>query len=190
MRALGIDPVHDTRETFRALCDALSRPGTVQRAPAAPADHAVLATLLDHEVTTHTTDERLRDTLSSQGRLSASDPEHADIVHTHGEPDWDVRDLARGSLLEPSDGATAIYRVETLSSEPPAEPTGQSEDVVDVCLSGPGVPGTRTVQIGLRSAELERIREAQSTYPRGVDVIFTAGDQIATVPRSATVEVG
>jgi alpha-D-ribose 1-methylphosphonate 5-triphosphate synthase subunit PhnH len=53
MRALGVDPVYGTRATFRALVDAIACPGTVEEAPALPADHAVLATPVDHEVTPH-----------------------------------------------------------------------------------------------------------------------------------------
>jgi len=189
MRALDIEPVHDTRETFRALCDAMSQPGTVQRTSVAPADHAVMAALVDHEVTTHTTDETLRDALSSQGRLSASDPANADVVHTHGKPSWDVRDLTRGSLVEPSDGATVLFRVESLSGESSDNLAENGSDITHVSLSGPGVPGTRTVQIGLHSTELEKLREAQSTYPRGIDAIFTAADQVAAIPRSVTLEV-
>lgn len=182
MRALGLDPVHDTRDTFRALCDAMSRPGTVQRTPASPADHAVAATLIDHEVSTHTDDDELREHLSDQGRLDRATPEAADIVHTHGVPSWDVGSLARGSLIEPSEGATAIYRVESLSSDP-------ESGLTTVSLSGPGVPDTRTVSLGLPTEELEAIAGAQSSYPRGVDVLFTASDRLVAVPRSVSMEV-
>lgn len=181
MRSLGLDPVHDTRETFRALCDAMSRPGTVQRTPVTPADHAVAATLVDHEVRTHTDDDELRDALSNQGRFEDV-PDEADIVHTHGVPSWDVGDLVRGSLVEPSKGATAIYRVESLSNTPDDGLTG-------VRLSGPGIPGTRTAHIGLPAGELDAIAEAQSTYPRGVDVVLTAADQVVALPRSVSLEV-
>ena len=67
MRRLGLDPVHDTRVTFRALCAAMSRPGTVETVPA-PADYAVLATLVDHEVTLATADADLQAALRREGR--------------------------------------------------------------------------------------------------------------------------
>jgi phosphonate C-P lyase system protein PhnH len=115
MRALGLDPVHDTRRAFDGLLAAMSRPGTVQSVPA-PADHAVVATLVDHEVTVATDDGTLRDALSEQGRLDPASPERADIVHGGERPDVDVRDCERGSLVEPSDGATVVYRVETVNT--------------------------------------------------------------------------
>lgn len=182
MRALGLDPVHDTRDTFRVLCDAMSRPGTVQQAPAVPADHAIAATLVDHEVSTHTDDEDIREGLSNQGRFDEAQPCEADIVHTHGVPSWDVGELARGSLVEPSEGATAIYRVESLSTDPEDCPT-------TITLSGPGVPDTRTASVGLPAEELDAIAAAQSPYPRGVDAIFTADDRVVAIPRSVSMEV-
>lgn len=182
MRALGLDSVHDTRKTFRALCQAMSRPGTVRRVPVGPADHAVVATLVDHEVKTHTDDDTLRETLSEQGRLDEAQPTDAHVVHTHGVPSWNVGDLPRGSLVEPSDGATVIYRVESLS-------TDHDDGLTTVTLSGPGVPDTRTVWLGLPADELDGIAKAQSTYPRGVDAIFTAADRIVVIPRSVSMEV-
>jgi len=182
VRALGLDSVHDTRETFRALCDAMSRPGTVQQTPTAPADHAIAATLVDHEVSTYTDDDGLREELSSQGRLDESQPGEADIVHTHGVPSWDVGDLTDGSLVEPSDGATVIYRVESISTDP-------EECLTTVTLSGPGILDTRAVSLGLPADELAAVAEAQSAYPRGVDTIFTAADRVVAIPRSASMEV-
>ncbi|MFW5900169.1 MAG: phosphonate C-P lyase system protein PhnH [Halodesulfurarchaeum sp.] len=184
MRALGIDSVHDTRSTFRALCEAMSRPGTIQQTPTAPADHAVVATLVDHEVSFYTADTELRETLASQGRLDDAKPETADIVHSHGVPPWTVTDLTRGSLVEPSEGATVIYRVDGLSST-----DTDREELTTITLSGPGVQDTRSVAVGLPDEELREIAAAQSTYPRGIEVIFTAADRLVAVPRSAEMEV-
>lgn len=182
MRALGLDPIHDTRQSFRALCEAMSRPGTVKRIPVSPADHAVVATLVDHEVKTHTDDDALRETLSEQGRFDEAQPTEANVVHTRGVPSWDVGDLTCGSLVEPSEGATAIYRVESLSTDP-------EDGLATITLSGPGIPDTRAVSLGLPADELDAIAKAQSAYPRGVDAIFTAADQVVAIPRSVSMEV-
>ena len=180
MRALGIDPVHDTRKTFDSLLTAMSRPGTVHTVPS-PADHAVLATLVDHEVTVATDDETLRDALSGQGRLDSARPENADIVHVRERTDVEVRECERGSLIEPSDGATVVYRVGTISSG--------SSDATTVTLSGPGVDGVTEFSVSLPEQELSALAEAQSGYPRGVDAVFAAEDRLAAVPRSVTMEV-
>ncbi|MFW6003005.1 MAG: phosphonate C-P lyase system protein PhnH [Halanaeroarchaeum sp.] len=193
MRALGIDPVHNTRSTFRALSVAMSRPGTIQEAPTTPADHAVVATLVDHEVSFHTADDELRETLASHGRLVDAEPAEADIVHIHGVPAWSITDLTRGSLVEPSEGATVICRVDGLAAETAdnhGDPAAECDSgLTPITLSGPGVPDSRTVHVGLPAEELRDIVAAQSTFPRGVDAIFTAGDRLVAVPRSASMEV-
>ncbi|SFR90811.1 alpha-D-ribose 1-methylphosphonate 5-triphosphate synthase subunit PhnH [Halomicrobium zhouii] len=182
MRALGIDPVHDTRATFRALCDATSRPGTVADVGTTPAGHAILATVVDHEVRTWTDDDALRSALESRGRFDPAEPAEADLLHTHGQPDWDVRECSRGSLVEPSDGATVVYRVDGLEA-------GSDSALTIVELTGPGVDGTRRLSVGLPAGELERLREAQSTYPRGVDAYLASERRVAAIPRSNELEV-
>ena len=180
MRALGIDPVHDTRQTFDNLLTGMSRPGTVHRV-VAPADHAIVATLVDHEVTVATEDEMLRNALSEQGRLDSVSPENADIVHVCDHTSVDVQECKRGSLVEPSNGATVIYRVETVSS-------GQT-DATTVTLAGPGIDGTKEFSVSLPERELSALAEAQSGYPKGIDAVFAAEDRLAAIPRSVTVEV-
>ncbi|WP_101295565.1 phosphonate C-P lyase system protein PhnH [Halegenticoccus soli] len=212
MRALGMDPVHDARATFRALVDAMSRPGTVRRVPAGPADRAALATLVDHEVTCYTPDEEVRGLLAREGRLAEAPFERARIVHAPEPTDGRVRDANRGTLREPSEGATVIYRVASLNApEVPSEGGGDpvrdtrislaegdggatgdpdGEGGCRVTVSGPGVPGTRRLSVGgLPPTELSAVADAQSGYPRGIDVVLAAADRVAALPRSATLEV-
>jgi alpha-D-ribose 1-methylphosphonate 5-triphosphate synthase subunit PhnH len=179
VRALGLDPVHDTRETFDGLLAAMSRPGTIHGVPA-PADFAAVATLVDHEVTLATDDAGLRDALAEQGRLDSAPPEEADIVHAREHVDWDIRDCERGSRVEPSDGATVIYRVDAL---------GDDDTGTAVTLSGPGIDGTATLSVGLPESELSAIATAQADFPRGVDVVFATADSVAALPRSVRLEV-
>lgn len=176
MRALGFDPVDDTRRAFDGLLSAMSRPGTVHEVPA-PADHAVVATLVDHEVTLATDDERLRDELAAQGRLDAASRDEADIVHARDHTRWDVRACKRGTLVEPSEGATIVYRVDGF------------ENGTTVRVTGPGVDGQTTLTVKLPSTEIERLTSAQSGYPRGIDAVFAGENRVAALPRSVDVEV-
>lgn len=181
MRALGLDPVHGTRKGFRAVLTAMSRPGTVEPAPER-ADYAVVSAVVDHEVSFATDDDRLSDALASQGRLEAADPASADIVHATDPGFVDIGDCARGSLVEPSDGATVVYRVGALTE-------GGADDLTTASLTGPGVDGTATLSVDLPAAELDALAEAQSAFPRGVDAVFATDDAVAAVPRSATIEL-
>lgn len=185
MRSLGVDPVHDTRETFRAVLTAMSRPGTVQRGPIDPADRAVMATLVDHEVGSYVEDAALVAALEREGRLDRQPFEEAEVVHVDGSTDGRVRNARRGSLEEPGRGATVVYRVGGV-----IEGISTGNGATGLELSGPGVPGTRSLAVtGLPAAEFDAIAEAQAGYPRGIDVVFAAGDRIAAVPRSVELEV-
>jgi alpha-D-ribose 1-methylphosphonate 5-triphosphate synthase subunit PhnH len=181
MRALGVDPVHDTRRTFNSLLEAMSRPGAVQTTPT-PADYAVVATLVDHEVGLATDDERLGTALAGQGRLEQATHETADIVHARDHTGWDVRECKRGSLVEPSEGATIVYRVESVTAD-------VQDSATTLTLSGPGVDRTATLSVSLPESELRALAAAQSSYPRGVDAIFACDGRVAALPRSVTMEV-
>lgn len=173
-----MDPVHDTRRAFDGLLSAMSRPGTPYAVPT-QADRAIVAALVDHEVTLATDDSVLEDALADQGRLDPAPTEQADIVHAREHTGWDVRECERGSRVEPSDGATVVYRVDSLGET--AETT--------LTLSGPGVDGTRELAVDLPETELSAIATAQADYPRGVDVVFATADRVVALPRSVQMEV-
>lgn len=197
-----MDPVYETSACFRALVEAMSRPGTVAQAPIEPADHAVLATLADHEVSLSTPDETIRTALANENRLTEAEPERAAIVHAPDPAECPVRDLERGTLKEPSDGATVIYRVTDLledSARPsganragdtngPADANGTGDTILE--LSGPGVPERRTLAVrGWSRSGVNALADAQSSHPCGVDAVLTTDRKIAAIPRSVDVEV-
>ncbi|WP_440765514.1 phosphonate C-P lyase system protein PhnH [Natronorubrum sp. DTA7] len=179
MRALCLDPVADTRRTYRALVDAMSRPGSLESVSATPADRAVLATLVDEEVTVRTADDSLGDALAAEGRRREAPIDSARVIHSTGSTEGAIREAPRGTLKEPSLGATVVYRLEELGDGA----------ATTVRLEGPGVRGSRTLGVGLPAAELEAIGDAQADYPRGVDVVLTTTDRLACLPRSVTLEV-
>lgn len=179
MRALGFDPVSDTRTTYRKLVDAMSRPGTIESVTATPADRAVLATLVDEEVTVCTADNTLSNALAGEGRLQTEPIDSARIIHTVGSTEGSIREAPRGTLKEPSNGSTVVYRVDELGKNAPTT----------VHIEGPGVQGSRTLGVDLPAAEIAAIADAQADYPRGVDVMLTTADELASLPRSVTLEV-
>jgi len=183
VRALGIDPVGDTQSCYRALVDATSRPGTIHRVPS-PADRVVVATLADEEIGLSTPDDRLREALAGTGRLHETPRDEARLVHVRGSTGGTVRDVPRGTLKDPSLGATVVYRIEELDERP-----GNADGTTAVTVSGPGVPGERTFTLSLPAAELRAIADAQGAYPRGIDAVFATEDHIAALPRSVTIDV-
>jgi alpha-D-ribose 1-methylphosphonate 5-triphosphate synthase subunit PhnH len=65
---------------------------------------------------------------------------------------------------------------------------GTATSLTTVELTGPGVDGKASLSVGLPRSELDAIAAAQSDYPRGIDAVFAAGDAVAAIPRSATIE--
>lgn len=185
MRTLG--PIEAGR-AYRVLLQAVANPGKLFDMPPTPdasTAEAILLTLLDGEVTFHAlgsgapeVTERLA---RATGARAAPAPE-ADFVLVHGEDSGGVmRDLKRGTLEAPQDGATMVYAVDRLTRR----------GSLTVKLSGPGVPGERTLGIeGLDREELEGLRETRESYPLGVDAYLADGaGLVAGLPRSTRLEV-
>ena len=183
-----MDPVHDTRAVFGSVMTAMSRPGTIHDVPTAPADHAVLATLVDHEATLHSRDKRICDALAAEGRLTEAPLTEADVVHVHSGSDIDLSEANRGTRKEPSAGATVVCRVQSVSE--PNETASTANGRTAVAVTGPGVDGVRNVDIGgLSTTEVATIREAQADYPRGIDIVVASDTRVAALPRSVELEV-
>lgn len=176
------DPVLDAQAAFRAVLEAMSRPGTVQdivtppEVPPglSPAAAAVLLTLVDA-----TTPLRL-----------AAGAEAAAWLRFHGgcplvskgaayvlDPTAALLDLDAGTEQEPERGATLILEVADLTAG-----SGWR-------LTGPGIRDTHRLAVaGAPSGFVADWAQNRARFPRGVDVILCAGTRIAALPRSVTIE--
>lgn len=185
MRAEGA--VRDSQRAYRSLLRATANPGELVGLPAAGGEspELVLKTLLDHEVAfcvvgggAWETEERL--SLATGARV-VSPGEANFVLVLGGSSQGQVLSLKRGTLEEPAEGATVVYAVGRLAERGP----------LTVSLSGPGVPGERSVGVdGLTGEEIEAIRETRFGFPMGVDVYLVDGeDAVVGLPRSTRVEV-
>lgn len=188
MKVSGIetfDPVFDSQRVFRCLLQAASNPGKLFALPWEISVEAVAQTLLDHEVSFCAVGAQMS---GMQERVSAATgasvvplPE-ADFALISGEgARGEVLNLKRGTLEQPERGATVIYAVERLLTDGP----------LTIRLSGPGVPGERTLGVeGLSASEVEAIRESRTGYPLGVDVyLLDEAGRVAGLPRSTRIEL-
>lgn len=180
------DPVFDSQRVFRCVLQATAHPGKLFALPptgAVPWEALALA-LLDHEVTYCVAGAESREGGDRVARLTGSRisplPD-ADLAVFPGDSGGNVLDLGRGTLERPEAGATAIYAVDHLSNAGP----------LTLKLSGPGVPGERTLGVdGLSAEEAAAIRASRAGYPLGVDVYLVDGaGQLAGLPRSTRLEV-
>lgn len=176
------DPAAEAARAFRAVLEAMARPGTIHTAvgarppaPVSPAAAAVLLTLCDTETG-----------LCLRGAADCGPVRDWVRFHTGaplvdaGEADFVLGDWAALAPLGAYRIGTPDYpdRSATLIVEMPelrAEGTG---------LSGPGIKE----RAALTLPDPEALRANAAQYPLGFDCLFTCGERIAALPRSTKVE--
>ena len=181
-------PVLASQAAFRALMEALARPGTVKPLPPAAAAPsplsataaAVALTMLDYE-TPVWLDAPLaqRPQVADWVRLHTgarvtSDPREAafafiaDPVHA---PAFDGFSL--GTPEYPDRSATLVLQVEDFGS-------GQR-----LLLAGPGIADVRSFSARPLPPDFQnRIAANRALFPRGVDMILVSPDAVTALPRS------
>ncbi|MEL6641561.1 MAG: phosphonate C-P lyase system protein PhnH [Pseudomonadota bacterium] len=167
----------ETRENaaFDALLWALSRPG-LPRALPEPGEAHIIAALLDRECRVHSADPLLMPEIMRTG-AGLTDIKEADHVFLGTPATSDPLNQAQiGSDFYPDDGATVIVRA-SLGAGPALR------------LTGPGIDGAVTVQLGGLPDGFWDTRAARLRYPMGFDLFFVDDANVVGVPRSTTVEV-
>jgi alpha-D-ribose 1-methylphosphonate 5-triphosphate synthase subunit PhnH len=185
------DPVHDAQGTFRAVMDALARPGLSRPlapglappAPLTPELAAVALTLCD------------ADTPVWLDAALAGRPEVAAYLRFHtGAPLTDdparaafalIREPARcppfsrfapGTPAYPDTSTTLVLALDAIVP-------GQG-----LRLAGPGVTGAVRVALSpLPDGFVAQLAQNRADFPLGVDLILTAPGQVAGLPRSTAV---
>lgn len=182
------DPVLDAQATFRAVLEAMSRPGRIQRvgtglrppAPMMPSAAAVLLALADSGTTVWQdagadAEAWLR---FHCGAPFADAPGEAAFVLATGAPP-PVTTLNAGTEEEPERGATLIVQVASLQ-----EGAGWR-------LSGPGIEREHQLAVaGLPADFVAAWAHSRTRFPRGVDVILCAGERLAALPRTVAIAEG
>jgi alpha-D-ribose 1-methylphosphonate 5-triphosphate synthase subunit PhnH len=199
------DATHGAQQTFRAVLDAMSRPGHLFALPPAaiagivpPASArvgepmsagmaAVLLTLLDGEVAVRLAGSLMSAAAASYVRFHtgvhlASTDELAEFTAVRADdvdaPLWQGLDL--GSDEAPQRGATLIVEVDAFADRAHTR----------LRLSGPGIQTTQALGVTGLSAEFWSWRmRAVALMPRGVDLILVCGTQLAALPRSTRIEL-
>jgi alpha-D-ribose 1-methylphosphonate 5-triphosphate synthase subunit PhnH len=185
--AVGTAPLDpDTAQrTFRAVLDALARPGTVQQLPAAPADvpAALLPVLALADLDTPAcvlagpdaagwADALATATTAPIVELAAARLVTALRPLAPGEP----ATLRTGSAAAPEDGALVVLAVAALEGGAPLR------------LAGPGIATQRTVTPRAVPADLLAARTA-AAFPAGFDLLLVAPDgRLLGLPRSTRIE--
>ena len=180
---------------FRALMEAMARPGRLRVAPRfaddpAPLSHAATAAvcvLVDEDAPLWlapelAADPTLRRRLSFEcGAAFAQTPGAADfLLGPWAALSERLLEARQGDPERPDLGATLILETTALSETP-------MDGALGLDLQGPGVaPGAPTrLWIGGVDADLPLFLERnRAEFPLGLDLILTAEDRVAALPRS------
>jgi alpha-D-ribose 1-methylphosphonate 5-triphosphate synthase subunit PhnH len=182
------EPVLDAQACFRALLEAMSRPGRVLTAgsalrppaPLAPAAAAVLLALADADTPLCSdagaaAEAWLR--FHCGAPILAAPGDAAFVLATGAAPALDA--LAVGSEEQPQRGATLVLQVAAL------EP-GRGWR-----LTGPGIEHEHRLAVAGAPEGFPAAWAAnRARFPRGVDVVLCAGDRLAALPRTVTIAEG
>lgn len=183
------DPVFEAQAVFRALMDAVARPGTVHTlpsgvappAPLGPGSGAIAVSMCDPDTPVWlgdgTDSENVRAWLSFQcGAPLAPGPERSAFAFATGESMPDLAAFASGTQDYPDRSTTLVVEVAAL------------EGGGALKLEGPGIDGQRRITPrGLPAAFVVQRAANRSLFPRGVDVVLVAGLRMMALPRSTVV---
>jgi alpha-D-ribose 1-methylphosphonate 5-triphosphate synthase subunit PhnH len=181
------DPVAGSQATFRAVLDAMARPGRGHAAgaalrppsPLAAATAALLLTLADIDTPLWLAPDcaPARQWIAFHcGAPVTADPARARFAIATALPDFAAFDM--GSDDVPERSATLIVQVRALDAGQP------------FMLSGPGlrVPAPLLVD-GLPGDFATRWAANHALSPRGIDLILCAGARLVALPRGVSVAV-
>jgi alpha-D-ribose 1-methylphosphonate 5-triphosphate synthase subunit PhnH len=182
------DKVLSAQSTFRAVMNAMARPGSVQRLDGnagcpddlMPATAAVALTLFDH------------DTPIWFDRPFAAAPAIARWLKFHtGAPLVAETSACAFALIGDAAALPALDRFAFGTDDYPDRSTtlilqvDSLSEGAAIALRGPGIDGTATLRATIAPRDLfDRLAINQGLFPRGIDVILVAGDSIAAIPRT------
>lgn len=180
-------PMAQAQTCFRALLDAMARPGTLHPAvtgltppaPLCPATAAVLLTLVDGDTPLwlDPAASAAWDWVGFHCGARAATVPAARFACALAMPDLAALDT--GSDLAPEESATLILQVDALGEGP------------SFVLRGPGIEHETTIRVsGLPMDFGTQWAANHALYPRGVDLVLSAGDQLCALPRSVQLREG
>lgn len=186
------DPVLGTQDTFRAVLDAMARPGRIVEAgagltppaPLHPAAAAVALTLFDFDTPIWLDSRTETAGLCAYLRFHCGcplvdAPEDARFALV-GSPRLlpEIADFDLGDDAFPERSATLILQTEGLA------------DGGGLRLTGPGIETEHRLTVaGLPATFWKERARSQALFPRGIDLIMTDGERLAALPRTTLVGV-
>lgn len=185
------EPVFDAQSTFKAVMDAMARPGSVAEiqaaatppAPMGPAAGAIALALCDHDTTVYLTPAMIEAGVQSwlafhSGALVTGERSEAAFAFVEaGTPLPPLSTFAAGSQEYPDRSTTVVFELPLLTG-------GQ-----DLQLEGPGIDGSLEIAPKGLPLHFEAMWiENAALYPRGIDLVLAAGNEILCLPRTTKIK--
>jgi alpha-D-ribose 1-methylphosphonate 5-triphosphate synthase subunit PhnH len=183
------EPVYNAQSVFKAVMDGMARPGTIQTAspevaPPAPLGHAagaIALTLCDHEtpiwLSTAIGKSGVPAWLSFNTGAPLADKLEARFVFLErGTMLSSLGQFSLGTQEYPDRSATIVLEVEEV------------EGGKELALTGPGIKDVSMIApAGLPESFLRLWNDNRALFPRGADVILTAGRRFICLPRTTKI---
>lgn len=186
------DPVFNAQTVFRAVMDAMARPGRIVKLPAgvasppaplSPSAGAVALTLCDHDTPVWldpalAAGRAVRDWLgfhASVPIVQVPAEAHFALV-CHPAELIAIDNFSQGTQEYPDRSATLILAVDSLT------------EGARLKLTGPGIESFATLAPGpLPRHFAEQWKGNNQRFPRGIDVVLAAPDAVACLPRTTRI---
>lgn len=180
--------VIDNQAAFRALMDAMARPGEIRAlghvdapSPLMAGTAAILRSLADYE-TPVWLDGALAEPAVAEwirfqtGAAIVTDPRQAAFALVGNAADLpDLAAFSPGSEDYPDRSATLVVQVARFSG-------------ATFSLAGPGIRTERTLAAEPLPDDFPELCAANhALFPRGIDLVLVAGDRVAALPRTVRV---
>lgn len=184
------DAVTHAQTVFRSVMDAMARPGSigvvdVPVAPPAPlgiAAGALLLTLCDHDTPIWVTPALTKSALPgwigfhTGASLTPAKTDAKFAFVEAGAPFPSLAQFALGTQEYPDRSTTLVVEVASLEGGQPLQ------------LTGPGIRDTAPIAPkGLPETFLRQWADNRALFPRGVDLVLTAGRRFIALPRTTKI---
>jgi alpha-D-ribose 1-methylphosphonate 5-triphosphate synthase subunit PhnH len=184
------EPVFEAQSVFKMLMDGMARPGTIQTVAAdvtAPAPLGIAAGAIGLTLCDHDTPVWL-----SAGLAKSAIPEWLGF-HT-GAPLTAEKAEARFAFVEAGAMLSTFGLFAAGTQEYPDRSTTVVIELADLeggrrlALMGPGIQSvTEIAPVGLPETFLRLWTENRALFPRGIDIVLTAGKRFLCLPRTTKI---
>ncbi|TDK35512.1 phosphonate C-P lyase system protein PhnH [Rhizobium deserti] len=180
-------PVFESQSVFRMLMDGMAKPGTLctvdldvgQPEPLGGAAGAIALTLCDHETSVWLSAGLSQSAVAEWIGFHTGAPIIREKAEAHfafveaGATPASFGLFSLGSQEFPDRSTTLVIEVKALGQGPL------------MTLTGPGIRATQTIAVdGLPDVFMRLWADNRALFPRGVDVILTAGQKFLCLPRT------